>query len=110
VTPYELEVRDDVNGRAVVELAGELDLTNVADVERRLEEIRSDRLALDLNRVAFVDSAALHMLFRTARRVGPEHRLEIVLDPAALVARTLRIVDIEKVATIVPTVEQLAAD
>jgi hypothetical protein len=50
------------------------------------------------------------MLFRTARRVGPEHRLEIVLDPAALVARTLRIVDIEKVATIVPTVEQLAAD
>ena len=62
----------------IVDIAGELDLTNAEDVERRLEALSSDTsaLVLDVNRVLFIDSAALHVLFRTARRLGKE-RLEL---------------------------------
>ncbi len=109
VTPYELDVRRERNGCVVVELAGELDLTNAADVERQLEDIVAERLILDLNRVTFLDSAALHMLFRTSRRGGPAQRLGIVLEPTALVARTLAIVGMQDAAVVSPTLDELLA-
>jgi anti-anti-sigma regulatory factor len=49
--------------------------------------------------VVFIDSAALHVLVRTARKLGRE-RFGIVLEPGAAVARTLSIVGISEVATI----------
>ncbi len=109
MTPYELDVRHEHDGLAVVELAGELDLTNVSDVESSLDEITGDRLILDLNKVTFIDSAALHMLFRTARRFESAQRLGIVLEPSAIVARTLAIVEMAEVATICPTLGELVA-
>jgi anti-anti-sigma factor len=110
VKSYELEISESLlDGVAVVVLAGELDLTNAAEVERRLEQAATDRgIVVDLNGVTFLDSAALHMLFRVARRPGPP--LGIVLEPTALVARTLRIVGLHEVAAIRPTVEELAAE
>ena len=56
-----------------MEVAGELDLTNARDMEERLEAVavaNGQALVLDLNRLVFIDSAALHVLFRTARRLG----------------------------------------
>lgn len=110
MTPYELEVREP--GRpdlTIVDLAGELDLTNASEIERRLEEFDGG-VVLDLNRVAFVDSAALHMLFRVARRIGSERRFGIVLDPTATIARTLAIVRLDEVATVRPSIDELAAE
>jgi anti-anti-sigma factor len=111
VTSYELEIHaapQNSEGYTLVELAGELDLTNAAEVERRLEQIAGTAgLVLDLNRVSFVDSAALHMLFRIARRLGTEQRFGIVLEPTALIARTLTIVGLDEVTTIRPTVGEL---
>lgn len=110
VTAYEIEVRapEKDDGFMLVELAGELDLTNAAEVERRLEQIAgTGGLVLDLNRVSFVDSAALHMLFRIARRLGTQQRFGIVLEPTALIARTLAIVGLDEVTTIRPTVNEL---
>jgi anti-anti-sigma factor len=111
VTPYEIDVQDtDRDGFTIVEVAGELDLTNENEIERRLEEIAGDSvLILDLNRVTFVDSAALHMLFRVARRLGGAPRLGIVLEPSALVARTLTLVGLDEVTTVKPTVDELVA-
>lgn len=109
VTPYELDVRDtEAGGVTVADLSGELDLTNAPEVERRLLEVAEDRgLVLDLNRVSFVDSAALHMLFRIARRFGEHAPFGIVLEPTALVARTLAIVGIHEVTKVGQTVEEL---
>ena len=109
MTHYELEVRGpESDGFTLVELSGEVDLTNAAEVERQLEQIAGTAgLVLDLNRVGFVDSAALHMLFRIARRLGSKQRFGIVLEPTALVARTLAIVGLEEVATVRPTVGEL---
>lgn len=91
---FDLEERHHSDpGVRLVEMSGELDLTNTGDVEARLDELGDDAtiLVLDLNRVLFIDSAGLHVLFRLARTRGP-HRFGIVVEPTAAIARTLEIV------------------
>lgn len=112
VTAYEFELVDTGRGTSVVALSGELDLTNVPDVERLLREVADDAggLVLDLNGVTFLDSAALHMLFRIARRLGDPRHLGIVLEPTAVVARTLAIVGLEEVANVRPSVDDFLVD
>jgi anti-anti-sigma factor len=111
VSTYELEhLESDEEGVAVIALVGELDLTNVGALERRLEsEVERDvALVVDLNRVVFVDSAALHCFFRLARARG-RAQLAIVVEPTAPIARALDIVDLDRAATIVPTMADARA-
>lgn len=94
MTPYELEPRETENSNvALVQASGELDLTNAPEVERRLNELASgaETLLLDLNGVSFIDSAALHVLFRIGKARGVDG-FGIVLDSASVIARTLDIV------------------
>jgi stage II sporulation protein AA (anti-sigma F factor antagonist) len=110
VAAYELEIRQaDGTDIVLIELSGELDLTNVAEVERRMEELAvpGARVVLDLNRVTFLDSAALHLLFRLARRFGGRERFGIVLEPNALVARVLSMVGLGEVARIDATLDDV---
>jgi anti-anti-sigma factor len=90
---------------AVVQLDGEIDLSNATELTERLAELAStSMLILDLNRVSFVDSAALHCLFRTARERG-KSRLALVVDPSSPIFTTFEIVQLERAAPIVPQVE-----
>lgn len=111
---YELELREtEHDGVVLVELAGELDLTAAPELERRLEEAAShgSSLVLDLNGVSFIDSAALHVLFRVARRLGQrDMRFGIVLDPTALVARTVSIVGLDEVALMRPSLDEIVRE
>jgi anti-anti-sigma factor len=92
---YELEVLEDTPEEVRVALAGELDLTNARELEERLASTVSNgsKLVVDLNRVVFIDSAALHVLFRLARTLGPS-ALTVLVEPTAGVARTLEIVGV----------------
>ncbi len=108
VTPYEIEIRPEP-GVTVVVLSGELDLTNARDAEHRLGDTDEQRLVLDLTRVTFLDSAALHMIFRLARRHSATHPLGICIDPGAPIARTLAIVGLHEVAVVRPTLDELVA-
>jgi anti-anti-sigma factor len=111
VTPYELEVRGQEHGFTVVGLVGELDLTNAEDVERELvRAVGGGGIVLDLNGVTFIDSAALHMLFRVARGIGDAGRFGIVLEPTALVARTLEIVGLNAVTTVRQSVDDFVGE
>jgi len=109
MTSFELEARThpDPDVR-LVEVSGELDLTNAREVETSLHELVQDApiVVLDLNRVLFVDSAALHALFRLARRSG---KLALVLDPGAAIAPTLDIVGLSQVVPVAGTVEDVLA-
>lgn len=99
---FDLELRPTDDATVlVVEIAGELDLTNAHDLEEQLRALsaRSPVIVLDLNRVLFIDSAALHVLFRVAREL-PGARLGILCGRASPVARTLEIVALPSV---VPT-------
>jgi anti-sigma B factor antagonist len=114
LTSYELELRTtERNGVTLVELAGELDLTTAPELERRLGEAsdHGSDLVLDLNGVSFLDSAALHVLFRIARRFEEEDkRFGIVLEPTAPVARTLTIVGLDEVTRVRASYEDALSD
>lgn len=112
MTSYELERREtDDPSVVLVMVAGELDLTNARELEERIEEFPGDdgtSLLIDLNRVVFIDSAALHVLFRAARRLGRD-RFGLLYEPTAAVSRTLAIVGLPKVATSGASRDELVA-
>ena len=107
MSDYELEL--DTTGPEIdASLSGELDLTNARELEERLREAApaGSVVVLDLNRVVFIDSAALHVLFKLARHLGPR-ALVLVLDPEAPVARTLEIVGMKDAARVLRSRDQL---
>lgn len=109
VSSYELELNDAAApGLVVATLAGELDLTNARELEERLADAAppESTLAVDVNRVVFIDSAALHVLFKVARRRG-DGRLVLVLAPDAAVSRTLEIVGIREMVRAVSSLDDL---
>jgi anti-anti-sigma factor len=111
MAPFQLVRHENVDpDLVVVEIAGELDLTNAAELEERLEVLVPPRaaLVLDLNRVVFIDSAAVHALFRLARARG-RHGLVIVVEATAQIARTLGIVDLERAVTVEPSLDDARA-
>jgi anti-anti-sigma factor len=107
VGSFELEhLEEGDSDIALVALIGELDLTSADELLEQLEEAAAGRpLVVDLSRVLFLDSAALHGLFRVARDRGPGG-LAIVIEPTAPVAATLEIVDFRKAATVVSSRKQ----
>ncbi|MGH3066270.1 MAG: STAS domain-containing protein [Gaiellaceae bacterium] len=110
MSSYEFEQLDGEGETVQVRLAGEVDLTNVGELEERLTAIAPPeaQLVLDLNRVVFVDSAALHLLFKLARR--QEHgKLALVVDPTASIARVMAIVGLAQAARIVASTDELSS-
>ena len=93
VSAYELELGEAGTPEIDASLSGELDMTNARELEERLRDAApaGSTLVVDLNRVVFIDSAALHVLFKVARHLVPGS-LVLVLDPDADVGRTLVIV------------------
>ena len=108
MSAYELEIGDDAAGVVVAVLSGELDLTNARELEERLDGAAPDEtvLVIDLNRVVFIDSAALHVLFKLAER-RPNDRLALLMDPNAAVSRTLDIVRMKDAVGIVASLDEL---
>ena len=103
--PFELDPQetDDPDVQHVC-ISGELDLTNARELEERVAELTARSLVvLDLNRVVFIDSAALHVLFRTART----GRIGIVLSPTAPIARTVEIVGLSGAAVVAESVDDV---
>ena len=106
---FELTFEVDDSGVALVTLAGELDLTNVDDLEEELRAVTEDSpFVLDLNRIVFIDSAALHRLFLIVRERG-SRAVAFAIEPTAPIARTLSIVELGRAATLAPTVREAVA-
>ena len=108
MSAYDLELEGDAEGVVVASLTGELDLTNAHEVEERLAGAASSEtiLVIDLNRVVFIDSAALHVLFKLAER-RPKDGLVLVMESNAAVARTLDIVRMKDAVGIVASLDDL---
>jgi anti-sigma B factor antagonist len=69
----DIEVRNE-RGVVIAVVAGEIDVSSVAQFRQRLHELADNggTLVVDLNRVAFIDSSGLGALVATARRAA-EH-------------------------------------
>ena len=106
--PFELEHQETDDPDVLhVGISGHLDLTNARELEDRIQELATSGsiLVLDLNRVVFIDSAALHVLFRSAR----SGRVGIVLGPTAPVARTIEIVGLAEAAVVGESLDAVLA-
>ena len=110
MSAYDLEIGDDAAGVVIASLAGELDLTNARELEERLDGAApgDKALVIDLNRVVFIDSAALHVLFKVAER-RQKGRLVLLMEPSAAVSRMLDIVRMKDAVTIVASLDELEA-
>ena len=107
---FELEqVQEGDPAVAVVAVTGELDLSNADELAEQLGVAAAGRpLVVDLSRVLFIDSAALHRLFGVARESG-SGRLAVVAEPSAPIARTLEIVQFQRAATVATSVGEACA-
>jgi anti-sigma B factor antagonist len=109
MTSFELETRDirDPAARHLV-VSGELDLTNAGELEMAVAETADGdhAIALDLSGVTFVDSAALHALFRTSRNLAPRG-FGLVVPTGSPLERAFDIVGLPKLVPVRPTLEEL---
>lgn len=108
MSTYDLELHDTAPGVVVAALAGELDLTNARELEERLDGAAAAEtlLVIDINRVVFLDSAALHVFFKLAGRRGAGG-LVLLMEPSAAVSRTLDIVGMKDAVRVVPSLDDL---
>jgi anti-anti-sigma factor len=93
----------------VIELAGELDLTTAADVDRevrRVEHTSAHVVAIDLHDLTFIDSTGIRVMVQAQRRsiAGGGRRLAIVKGTEPV----QRLFDICGVAATMPFVDRLA--
>jgi anti-anti-sigma factor len=110
VTTFDLVEREHADPSVrLVEVSGEIDLTNTHSLEARLEDVPKELvLVLDLNRVVFMDSAALHSLFRLCRARGRE-RFGLVVERTAAIARTLEIVGVRDALAVGTSADEVLA-
>ena len=110
MSSFELErLETDQAHIACVRVAGEVDLTNATELGEQLAAVPdTEKLVVDLNRVVFIDSAALHVLFEVARRRGRD-RLAFVIEQSCPIATTIAIVELDRAAPVRATLEEARA-
>ncbi|WP_298462274.1 STAS domain-containing protein [uncultured Cellulomonas sp.] len=100
------------DGRAVVHVAGQLDVAGAAPLRRelvRLADADVSDVLVDLTAVTFIDSTGVGVLVGGLKRFrGTGGRLELVVDDAR-VLRVLRIAGLLRTFTIHASVEQALA-
>lgn len=70
--------RDDVS---VVQVAGEVDLTNADALEEAVEDTRTPAVVLDLSGVAYLDSSGIRAIDRGHRYLVGERRSLLIVSP-----------------------------
>jgi anti-anti-sigma factor len=89
-----------MNGTVVAILEGELDTSSVGEVAivlRRLVENRVLRVVVDLERVSYLDSAGINLLYAIGGDLSArQQQLHLVVVPGSPIERTLRIVGADR--------------
>jgi anti-anti-sigma factor len=97
----------------VVSLAGEVDIVQAQKLRDRLVgAVRNEDMGLvvDLSGATYIDSVGVSLLFELAERLAQRQlRLAIVLPETGLVKRVIKIVHLDSVAEIHPTVREAVA-
>ena len=97
---------------AVVEVAGELDLSNAPELHGAVAErlgAGDVRVAIDLSEVSFMDSSALGVLVTSLKRAR-EHEGDVILVGVhGSPARVLEVTGLDRAFTLIPSVADLPA-
>jgi anti-sigma B factor antagonist len=102
-----------VDGRTVVDVAGEIDVYTAPTLREKLTALvdaGSTDLVVDLTQVRFMDSTGLGLLVGVLKRVrGLDGRLQLVIDSERLL-KVFRITALTQVFTICETLDEALAD
>jgi anti-sigma B factor antagonist len=91
----------DSDGLATISLSGELDSSNVGELDTTVSAIlaeRPDRVIFDLSRLRFIDSAGISILVRVAAEVGTLQ----IRDPTPIVRRVIEITGLTGILQVEP--------
>jgi anti-anti-sigma factor len=95
----------------VVRAAGELDISTTSQLqhamERAMNGVHPPAVILDLTRLRFCDASGLRVMIATAQLIHQAGgRVTVVVDPEGLVARLLKITDMDRLLPIRDQMEQ----
>jgi anti-sigma B factor antagonist len=82
---------DGEDGRVVVRLSGEIDLSNVDGLEAQIDDAISDArdVVIDLTAIDFIDSRGLRLLKRVSTAVAGRDGTLLIVAPASSIARSV---------------------
>ena len=91
------------NDVAVVQVSGEVDLSNAAELEQRLAALSgvgTHRIVVDVSKMTFIDVIGVNALLR-AQRVARDRGQELgLLHPRGIVATVLDLLELESVLVV----------
>jgi anti-anti-sigma factor len=93
-------------GGHVVAVTGELEMTNIGELRRRVEALLDDgraRIVIDLDGVTHMDSSGLAELLTVHQRVGALGGALVVVVSSQAILRTLEIRGVDGLLSIAPT-------
>lgn len=96
-------------GWPVVHLRGELDISSVPQARQAVHEAlgtAADRLVLDLQDLAFIDSAGLGVVVGALRRIRQVDGELRVVAPLAGPRRAFEVTGLDRLLTLVPTLDE----
>ncbi|MGY1499786.1 STAS domain-containing protein [Streptomyces sp. QTS52] len=99
----------ETDGRVVVQLIGEIDVAVVLRVTAEMDTVTSrpnTHVVVDLGPVEFLDCSGLGLLCRAKRRAEERGGHLTLVCPHPRIRRMLRIVELDRVFTMTPTVEE----
>jgi anti-anti-sigma factor len=92
-------IQDAPQDCTVVQICGELDISNAADLRERLLAVLNrrtvSRVILDLSKLEFMDSSGLAVLVNTERRARLLGRTVVLVAPQRPVSRVLQICGVD---------------
>jgi anti-anti-sigma factor len=96
-------------GNPVARIRGEIDMSNVGELSRALQNAvvqTSAGLVIDFSETDYLDSAGLHFIFELGKRLRDRgQRLYLVVPTGSAVGAVLDIVNVESLAPRCPTLE-----
>lgn len=104
-TTADLKVERSRPGVIHIDMSGEIDLDNAAEVERELDELvaTTDRVTIDLGGLTYIDSQGVNILADLARRhLEQEFALVLIAPPHSPAVDLLTITGL---ADVVPVLE-----
>jgi anti-anti-sigma factor len=105
-----VRIREErIDGTVIAALDGELDASSIGDVAAKLRllvENRALRLVVDLERVIYLDSAGINLLFAVGGELrARQQELHLVVTPGSPIARTLSVVGADRAFPVHPSRE-----
>ncbi len=101
MSPSMIRVQEErLDSTLMIVLDGELDASSVGEVavkQRRLVENQAMRLVVDLERVGYLDSAGINLLFAISNELtARQQQLHLVVAEGSPIERTLMVVGADR--------------